>query len=133
VSRLRYGAAALVSRVRTQALAARLPGSQDDGTRIAAWGTIDDCITRLMDQIHALEPVIDALEDYRESSRLSLPALTRAQAQAAAAKRLLDQIEIYSAVTGTQLSSTPAAEGFARPADVQLPIGDRDPDPAATS
>jgi len=130
MSRLRDSAAALVSKIRTQAMAARLPGSQSDAERILSWGKIDDAINPLMDQVHALEPVISALEELRESCRLSIPALTRAQEQAAASKKLLDQIEVYAAVPWTQRSSTPAAEGFTRAGDVQLPIGDRDPEPA---
>jgi hypothetical protein len=120
VSRLRDTAAELVAKVRTQALAASLPGGQTDEERRSSWAPVDRLLERLMERIHDVEPVIDALEDFRDLPRGAGPKAT-----GEVVSRLLKAL----CPPGTPAPAPPAIPGFARAGDVQLPGLDEAPTP----
>lgn len=120
MSRLRDTAAALVAKVRTQALAASLPGGQTDEERRSSRSSIDRLLEQLMERIHDVEPVIDALEHFRDLPRGAGPKAT-----GDVVSRLLQApLEKYPA--GGPAPPPPPIPGFARAGDVH-------PDPTATS
>lgn len=110
MSRLRDTAAALVARVRTQALASQL--DQTDEDRRIAWASIDRYLEPLMEQVHELEGIVVALEDYDRGS----PDVAK----------IVAAIEDH--MKRSRTSPAPAgAPGFVRAGDVQLPIADPAP------
>jgi len=116
VSRLRDVAAALVAKIRTQALASRIPGQTDDERRVA-FAAIDPLLEELMREIHELEVVVDPLAD----------VAARRDGSGEYLRAIVEGIEIYVARAEGR-PGPKSVEGFARAGDVQIPIAP-DPEP----
>ncbi len=141
MSSLRDSAAGLVSKVRTQLLVESRGLAQSDVERRKAWAAIERDADALMAAVHRFEPVVDRLEGYAELAKFAAkgqPNVVVAEAASAVVKAVeafvaggSEALEHTGRTTPTQGRSGPPPAGWARAGDVQLPLGDRDPDPKA--
>jgi hypothetical protein len=109
---------ALVAKMKTQAFAEGYELTQSTDDKRAAYARIDQALERFMQRVRELEPLIEAVESYRELCRGSH---SEGAEDPAAASRVIAELEKFTRGYARS-TSPPPIQGFARAGDVQLDV-----------